>query len=330
MNNLATLIAQDGSLLQDCVILFFALICARYAPLAAQYQPLKLVQRIADLLAGKVNRSNRPNNQRQIAGILATLILIIPIVLVCHLFISIAAFPWFFKFIVLYLCLPELSFSQTARIIQRYLHQGNKTKAREKLAIHANYRTDALSEVGISKATIELQLTSPLYGFMSVILFFLIGGLPLVVAAKLLRQLELSWPSYHPQFTTFGALVFSLNRLLFFIPKCLWLITLALPLGRSPFKALKIELQSQQPNNDVACHSLGAQLLNIELGGPQQFIHQDNITRVARNKLAGTHLPNSSAILLAEKLISPAFYFWLILTMLLPLIWFALKWLQHM
>ncbi|NKF50921.1 cobalamin biosynthesis protein CbiB [Shewanella sp. WXL01] len=326
------LTSAEGSLLQSCAVLLSAILLARYVPIINALNPLMAFRRLAHGMATKVNKPGRANSQRQVAGIMATLCLTLPIIVASYFITSLAAYPWFFEFFILYLCLPELSFSSVAAQIQKLLANGDKAKARELLAKHVGFKTDSLSEVGIAKAIIELQLTAPLYGFISVILLFLIGGLPLVIAAKLLRQLELSWPSYHPQYQVFSSLVFALNRVIYFIPKLLWLATLSLPLGRSPMPSFNAELANRQPNNDYACHHLGAQLLGIELGGPQQFesTTKGEVTRVARDKIIAGAMPSRDTIGAATKLVSPAFYFWLALTLALPIIWFALKWIRGM
>ncbi|WP_394129692.1 cobalamin biosynthesis protein [Shewanella maritima] len=325
------ILQNESALLIDCAVLFAALILARVAPLAPELHPLTWLSKLATQIADKVNRFNRAPSQRQIAGLMACLLIVVPIVAIVAFLLSLAAFPWFFNFLILYLCIPEGQTSAQAKLVYQQLDKGQKPQARDTLSTMVNSHTKSLSEVGICKATIEQQLTSPVYGLLSVIFFYVIGGVPLVLTAKLLRKLELNWPPFHPHFHAFGATVFILNRILFFIPKTLWLLTLSLPFGRLPFKALGDEINQQQADNDFATLQVGANLLNVELGGPQQYLHQKETIRVARAKVnVSQSLPSAASIVEAQKLITPAYYFWLALIVIMPVLWLGLRSLQAM
>ncbi|GGP40831.1 cobalamin biosynthesis protein CobD/CbiB [Shewanella saliphila] len=324
------LLSQDSGLLQSCCILFCALILARFVPIPRDLQPLLWFNRIAVLLATKVNHPERAVSQQLTAGILATLILVVPCGIIVSFLLSLAAYPWFFELIILYFCLCDSAFKPVAENIVDAIKTNNKQDAKQLLAPWTSQNTNVLSEVGLSKATIEKLFTTPIYGTLATILFFALGGAVMTLVVRMLRQLEHSWPPYHPHFHVFASFIGQFNRVIFFIPTLLWHCSLAIQFGQLGLKSIWSSIAPpacQQLNNHYGSYALAANLLKIELGGPQQFIENGISTRVDLAKVKAGPLPDHRHISQAITITQTANLFWISLTLLLPLIWAGLRFL---
>lgn len=325
------LLSQDGGVLQSCCILFCALILARFAPIPRDLQPLLWFNRIAVLIAAKVNHPERAVSQQLTAGILATLILVVPSGIIVSFLLGLAAYPWFFELIILYFCLCDSAFKPVAEQIANAIKTGNKQHAKGLLSPWVSQNTQVLSEVGLSKTAIEKLFTTPIYGTLATILFFAMGGATMALVARMLRQLEHSWPTYHPHFHIFSSFVGQFNRVIFFIPTLLWHCSLAIQFGQLGLSSIVSSMRpapgpKQQLNNHYGSYALAAKLLKIELGGPQQFMTNKGQTiRVDLPKVKAGPLPDYRHINHAITVTQTANLFWICLTLLLPLIWTGLR-----
>ncbi|GAA0788940.1 cobalamin biosynthesis protein CbiB [Shewanella aestuarii] len=338
--NMESLLLQN-ELIQQCLVLLAAIAMAQVAPLPKRWQPFNGFRLLATELASKVNHSNRPVSQQMTAGILATLLLVIPITVIASFLLEFAAFPWFFDFIVLYCCISDYQFTHQAKRIQIALEQNNNQQAKALLAPWVSQSTPRLSSVGLCKTTIEKTLTSPIYGSISSIVFFAVGGASTVIAVHLLKQLELSWPPYQKKYINFASFISQFNRVLFFLPQWIWHCSLAIQFGQLGLKSMWVnDTQSQGLNNDYRTLHLGANLLKIELGGPQQFLtpttaqtlayQQDlaaqvNVEKVTLAKVIAGPLPQYQHIQVAIKASQNGKFFFLSLALLLPLLWATLQ-----
>lgn len=337
MNNLFL----QNELIQGCLVLIAAIAAAQLAPLPKHWQPWLWFRLLATQLAAKVNHPNRSVSQQMTAGILATLLLVIPMTTIAAFFLELAAYGWFFDFLILYVCISDYQFTHQAKRIQTALEKGNNASAKLILSPWVSQSTQRLSSVGLCKTTIEKTLNSPAYGSISDVIFFALGGSTMVIAAHLLKQLELCWPPYQPRFINFSSFVSQFNRLLFFIPKLLWQVSLAIQFGQLGIKSMAVtDKVTQGLNNDFSVIHLGANLLKVELGGPQQFILpsvsqklsytkegaiENTFEKVNLAKVLAGPLPHNQHIHIAIKAAQNGKFFFLALAILLPLLWALLQ-----
>jgi adenosylcobinamide-phosphate synthase len=338
MNNLLL----QNELIQGCLVLIAAIAAAQLAPLPKHWQPLLWFRLLAAQLAAKVNHLNRSISQQMTAGILATLLLVIPITTIAAFFLELAAYGWFFDFLILYVCISDYQFTHQAKRIQTALEKNNNASAKVILAPWVSQSTQRLSSMGLCKTTIEKTLSAPIYGSIASVIFFALGGSTMVIAAHLLKQLELCWPPYQPKFINFSSFVGQFNRLLFFIPRLLWQFSLAIQFGQLGAKSIAItDKVTQGLNNDFSVIHLGANLLKVELGGPQQFIIQPSASKtlsytkgvavenafekVNLTKILAGPLPQYQHIHIAIKAAQNGKFFFLALAILLPLLWALLQ-----
>ncbi|PMG43136.1 cobalamin biosynthesis protein [Shewanella sp. 10N.286.52.B9] len=324
------LITVDGSFLANCLVLFMALLISRVAPIPRHLQPIVFFQLLANKLSAKVNHPQRSSQQQVTAGLLATLLLILPLWFSVYFILSLAVYPWFFDFLLVYFCISDAGFRPVANDVVNSLKLNDKQRAKKLLSPWLIQQTDSLSEVGICKATIERLLISPSYGTVANILFFAIGGAPLVLFIHLLRQLEHCWPNYVPQYRYFSAPIYALNQIIFALPSLLWNLTLILQ-----GKLKNVSALVKQPAHTAGVFGysslyIGSKVLEVELGGPQKFILKHQLQRVELSKINPSRMPLTQDIRNAISLTSWAISFWICFTIAIPILWTALRWFQAM
>lgn len=320
------LFSQDSQLYIGAIVLFMSILLARMAPLPRQLQPLVWLSNLALSLSVKVNHTHRAASQQIIAGALSTLLLIIPFWLIISFFIELAEFPWFFEALVIYICLQDDHFRYIAREVSIAIKRDNKGRARALLQPWLNRSTQSLSSVGLSKVTIERLATTPTYGIASTVLFYCIGGVPLLLAARMLKQLDNAWPIFNPQYRFFAIAVYALNSIVHFIPAKLWSFTLAIQGGPKSLAVLLSPKVNAAPIVDYQTCAVIASALNVELGGPAKFQRSKNADeKVILPKLKYGRLPEANDIHRALKLNSIAFSLWTLTIVLLPMIWGTLR-----
>ncbi len=319
------LIAQDGALFGRFLTLFFAIVLSRAAPLPKHIQPLFWLSQLAKELARKVNHPHRARSQQITAGILASVLLIVPFWAICAFLLELAAFPWFFEFIILYLCLSDACFRQFANEIHGVLKLDNKAEARELLGHWVAQDTQSLSEIGLAKTTIEKLSAAPVYGLISTIFYYTIAGAPLVLAVRMIKQLELSWPIVNPRYRYFALCIYLFNTILQLIPNLLWGLTLAIISGPAGFKALfKFKNDNASMAFDQQINAVTASALKIELGGPRMFAGK----KVALPRLKYGPKPGLEDIKRGINLTSFGFIIWFAFVALIPIIWAILRYMQ--
>ncbi|QFU21671.1 cobalamin biosynthesis protein [Shewanella eurypsychrophilus] len=316
---------SESPFYQGTMVLIVSLLLSRIAPLPRNFQPIVWFGYLARELASKVNKPNRAASQQIIAGTLAAILLILPFWLIIYFLLQLAAFPWFFEFVILYTCLNDDNFKQVAAEVRQSLNSADKERARSLLTPWLYRDTKQLSSVGISKATIEKLVTSPVYGTVATIVFFGIGGAPLVLACRMIKKLELCWPPINPKFNHFGKPVYWLSASLFLVPSWLWNFSLAIQGGPKTVLMLFNPLPNKGASyNCLNTCAIAASTLHIELGGPMKFNNQ----RVDAPRLVYGPKPDSHSISTAIKLASTGYTIWLSFIVLVPILWASLRYMQ--
>ncbi|PKH57622.1 cobalamin biosynthesis protein CbiB [Shewanella sp. Choline-02u-19] len=318
--------SQDGQLYIGAIVLLMSILIARMAPLPRQLQPLEWLTNLAKSLSLKVNHTHRAASQQFIAGMLATLLLILPFWFIISFFAELAEFPWFVEALIIYVCLQDDHFRYIANEVSMSIRRDNKARARTLLLPWLNRSTQSLSSVGLSKVTIERLATTPTYGVAATVLFYCVGGVPLLLIARMVKQLDNAWPVYNPQYRYFGTPVYALSAVIHFIPAKLWSFTLAIQGGPRSLATLFNPSINATPIIEYQTHAVIASALNIELGGPAKFPAGKNAeTKVSMPKLKYGPLPTGGDIQRALKLNSIAFGLWTVSIILLPVIWGTLR-----
>ncbi|WP_406666309.1 cobalamin biosynthesis protein [Gallaecimonas sp. GXIMD1310] len=252
---------------------------SRWLPANALWHSL---QRLARQLASKVNHGDA--RYRQQAGILATLLVMLPLLALLWLLQASAELQELVHVIGFYLALSD---ARPARLAA--LAYAGKQQGRQWLASICRRDTQSLSEQGLFKAAIEAQWRIS----CERLLLVLLGGLGFGLAALALRafwQLTDSWHPAQPAFHSFGYWPQRLARGLRLLAVPLALFWLILPLSPSAL------LRRPWPLAPLA------NALQCQLGGPLKLAGR----KISRPRLGPPVTPTSQQLLRLGRLATGA------------------------
>ncbi|MCL1123127.1 cobalamin biosynthesis protein [Shewanella surugensis] len=314
----------DRGILQGAIILIISILLARIAPLPRNMQPIVWFGILAKKLSKRTSHNNCSAFQQIIAGILSSLLLLLPFFALALFLTHSVGFPWIFEFIILYICLNDANFKLVAEEVCVSIAQKDKLRARALLHPWLTRNTFVLSFDSLSKATIEKLITAPVYGVVATIAFYSLGGAPLVLLARMIKQLELTWPCFNPKYQYFGRSSYLIGNIVFFIPTLLWSFSLAIQGGPQSLLTFVRPRVKGVPRGYIYVCEIGARVLNIELSGPMTF----GSNCIALPKIKYGPVPDHHDIKRAILLTSTAFTFWILSLIIIPAIWALLRYLQ--
>ncbi|MBY6107533.1 cobalamin biosynthesis protein [Ferrimonas balearica] len=300
------------SLLAPPFILALAYLLSMLIPEA--WRPRYLLAPLADSLARKTNKPGRLPQQQRLAGTLALLVVLMPVLLLVWVVTRLAAYPLPFELALLAWLLPGPALARDTDSLFSRLLSGQKTQARGALAHWTVRDTDSLSPLGLVKAGIEVQLEQARSQRFAVMFWYALAGPLAASLAWLCNELSRHWHPGRPEQINFGHWPSRLAALLMVPVNVLLGLTLSLygnPLA--PWRA-RYQLtgpgllRSQQwPQLCLACS------LDRQLGGPWQLGGQRHL----RPRLGPTTLPEPEDLLRTRRLLSFATWLWLALLFLL-------------
>jgi len=298
---LDALLAHPGGL-----ILLLAACSERYLPMHADYRPLSGYQRLAAKVAAKVNRPQHSLGQRRLAGVLATLLLLPPALLLIGLFRWGFNLPLLTDTLLLFWLLDSRGLERlrtTAAKLPRY--QGLKLSLRP----WSLRELTTLSREGIAKASIESATLRFCYHWFAVVFWYLLGGIWGACGYRLLSVLAQSWNGKLADFQPFSEPVTRASVLLQRPPA--WLMAQLLRLYRRHATPA-----AEPPAQQWPCAQTGrllqvmAEELQCNLGGPRYY----GTELVRYPRLGPAPQPDSSHLEQARQRLGQLFWLWLLAT----------------
>lgn len=207
-------------------------------------------------------------------GALAWCILILPF---CYLsYALLILLPTHIQFllevIVLYAALGLNSLYAHANQVYKPLKQGDLSKARHYTSYLVSRETKDLSANDMSRATVESMLENGHDAVIATLVYYVIGGIPLVILHRLANTLDAMWGYKTTRFNSFGFFAARADDLLGFISGKVCTILYAM---QKPFyQALK---NAYQQGNQYKSHNggwvmaAGATVMHISLGGKATY-----------------------------------------------------------
>ncbi len=231
----------------------------------------------------RVNKPNRSNSHKKIAGFIATTITWLPIIIILWLFESLIEVPWLWGSLLLYISLDKFQLNKIAQQEFQLLNSGNKHEAKKLIAPVTLRDTDQLSPVGISKSTIEMLILRKLQLQFCVGFYFLLFGPLAAVSYRLILELHHQWNIKRANHRAFGKFPHTVTALLQWLPSRLFLIFMFIISIRQPIRLLlRIVKQSFfKLNNNVIVHFFALEL-GIKLGGVAMY-DGEKLRRVSFN-----------------------------------------------
>ena len=268
MPDFTTLSSFSLSVLILMSVVLLKLIISRLAP----HDPLSFFRFYCHRLADKVNKAENSSGQQAIAGLVAIIITLAPLLIILWLFEAFVEVNWLWQGLLLYLSFGPFTIAQQGTKIAQALKANQKYQARQALAPWVLRDTDQLSNLGICKASIEMQLLRSLQlGFVVASLFLFVGPLA-AIAYRLMLEMHYSWNIKQQKFSAFGLKAAQAIQLVQWLPVRLFSTMLMLSaLGQNFILFWRIISKDFfRLNNDLALHAL-ALCLEVKLGGVAMY-----------------------------------------------------------
>jgi adenosylcobinamide-phosphate synthase len=254
--------------LQSAAMLVCVVALERWLHWPEKYHPLSVIKLLARRLAEKVHKGARQSHyQQKLAGTLALLILVPPLVIIFALLASLSEFPLLFNALLFLVALQFQPIQQKNHKIYRALAQDRKILARQLLSAIVLRETQNLSPLGVGKACIESQLLRFAHQYCSVVLLYLIGGGALALAYRLVYECSQMWNGRNPYFRFFGQAAAVSMTLIQWIPARLAALCFALAQNVGASANAFRRNKWHHCTHLFLLHVQGA-ALGIELGGP--------------------------------------------------------------
>ncbi len=205
---------QQTPVFEPGVLLLLTLLLARYAALPLQYQPWPLLRVLAERVAGKVNKASDSKAQQRLAGILALLLLVVPLLTLAWTFRHLSEWPAGFDALLLYLCLDHRHFSSQVATMAGSLQRQQLQLAKDQLQPLLRRDCGQLSATGLAKAGVEVLAQRQLRHFAAVLFWFIVAGAIAALAWRLLVELQQAWSGKISQQRVFGSAVGRLGQLM--------------------------------------------------------------------------------------------------------------------
>lgn len=250
------------------------------------HEPLRAFQFYCQQLSNKVNNSDNSHQQQTIAGLVAVLVTLLPIVIILWLFSDFVAVDYLWQGLLLYFALGTMNLKSANEKIAKALVANKNYEAKQALNSFVLRDTTQLSVVGLSKSAIEMQLLRTLQqGYVVAFIFLTLGPLA-ALCYRLLLEMHYSWNTKLTKFIHFGFYPTQLVGLCQWLPVRLFsMLLLLLNAGRNSLLSWRLSKNYFfQLNNHLAI-SLLAFILEIKLGGVAMY-QQDKLRRISFNDLA--------------------------------------------
>jgi len=252
--------------------------------------------------------SNKKSNTKQrILGIVALLILVIPI-LILTLYLS--ALGWYFDVFILTLAIGWQSLREHGLAVKNALLNNNIQFARKKARLMVSRDMQEADEEHICKATIESVLENGSDAIFATIFWFVIAGSPGVVVYRMVNTLDAMWGYKNTRFKYFGWAAARTDDVMNFIPARLTALSYFLVSRKTlAIHCWRTQGSSWKSPNAGPVMASGAGSLGIVLGGCAIYdgIVQERPILGSGNPAKVEHINE------ALNLISHSIFLWLIM-----------------
>ena len=267
--------------------LLLALILDKYLGEAKRFHYLVGFGRLANIIELKLNHSTAIKQSKTIPirskteivlGAFSWCVLVLPIPILYIL--TIDTLSWYWQVVLdatlVYLALGLNSLHQHAQQIYQPLVHGNIEQARHFTGYIVSRDTRQLNEEDIARATVESVLENGHDAVIASLVYYMIGGAPLVILHRFANTLDAMWGYKNIQFKNFGYWSARADDILGFVSgKC---STLLYALQAKTWSCInKAIVNAFFQGNQYKSHNggwvmaAGATVMNITLGGSAYY-----------------------------------------------------------
>lgn len=283
------------------------------------HEPLRFFQFYCLQLSNKVNNSKNSSQQQTIAGLLALLVTLVPIMLILWLFADFVAVDYLWQGLLLYFALGCLTLGQVNKNIAQALVAKQSYLAKKTLKPWLLRETEQLSSVGLSKAAIEMLLLRSAQQIYVVGFLFITLGPLVALCYRLILEMHYCWNNKLEQFKCFGFYSQNFIQLLQWLPSRImaaFILFSSLGQGSILFWRLTRGHFFKLNNNFlIAVHAFS---LAVRLGGVAMY-QQEKLRKIAFNDLGKQ--PEPQDIIKATSKVNFAIYGSLSLLVLFAVFW---------
>lgn len=129
--------------------------------------------------------------------------------------------PWFsmgVQVVLLFYCFSSKSLEKAAMKVCHALEDNDILKARQRVAMIVGRQTQTLDEIAVTRASVETVAENFVDGFLSPLFFFIIGGVPLALAYKMINTLDSMVGYKNDTYLLFGRASAKIDDLANYIP----------------------------------------------------------------------------------------------------------------
>lgn len=280
-----------------------------------RHEPLRFFQFYCQKLSDKVNRpqntSQHTPKQQAIAGLVAIIITLPPIIIILWLFESFVEVDFLWQGLLLYIAIGSFGLAQINKTIAQALVSKQNYLAKQTLKPWVLRETEPLSNLGLSKTSIEMQLLRTLQQGYAVAVIFITFGALMAISYRLLLEMHYCWNTKLVKYNHFGLYSKRLVNLCFWLPVRIFsLLLLFVSIGKDFVLFWRLSRQYFfQLNTNIAL-SLLALSLEVKLGGVAIYDDKEHskekLRKVNFNNLA--RQPQATDIIHANKKIHGIIY----------------------
>lgn len=249
-------------------LIVFALLLDQLLGEPRRFHPLVGFGRLAQLVERQMNQVD--SGQARIRGVLAVVILLLPLVIATQLLSS--SLGPLFDGILLYLAVGAKSLARHARRVAQALQLADLSGARQQVARIVSRDTGDMERTALVRATLESVLENGADAIFGALFWFLVAGAPGVMLYRLANTLDAMWGYRTDRFRDFGWFAARLDDLLNWIPARL--TALGYALAGDFYRGIRCwRIQApllESPNAGVVM-AVGAGSLGLLLGGPCRY-----------------------------------------------------------
>lgn len=267
-------------------------------PLPSSYQPWQLFGLAAQNVAKRVCKDTDTAAYQRLAGLLATLVLVLPASISYVMLRELSEWPAVLDAMVLYFCLDVGGIKQLLTTIRQSLQKGQLSLARQQLQPLVLRDTTTLSEVGVVKAALDALVLRYASHWMTVILVYCIFGATAALMLRILFELHWQWNPKLKSFQWFGLWLRQTLLLLTMLPMLLFSAVLALQVGaKRTLEFARAANDGSWPLPQRLLLAAWAQTLQRQTGGPAMYQQQ----KLRRARIGPEQLPTVDDIAIGLK-----------------------------
>ncbi len=255
--------------LQPLIVLVLALLLDKYFGEPRRFHPLVGFGKLANTIEKQFyGTDSLANNQRRLRGILALALAVLPLSLITSIVYLPTPLQLLFEIFVLYFAIGANSLETHAHRIIEPLKNNDLHSARKNIAMIVSRDTSKMQQPEIIRATVESVLENGNDAIFAAIFWYLLAGIPGVLAYRLINTLDAMWGYRNQRYRYFGWAAARLDDVINWLPARLCALTYAL-LGNweLALRSWRHQAAKWDSPNAGPVIAAGAGALGVSLGG---------------------------------------------------------------